>query len=169
MKQTTPKRRDLLRRLHNHYRVVFIDDETMEEAASFRLTMGRLYVYLSSIFVGVVLITVCILLLSPLKYYIPGYGSSATHNTLVKMKQEVDSLSDLVAAQQKYEDNLRNVISGNFKGIKDTALLDKKLMLDAQVNATVPQVSAIKPQAIKEVQQENKKNQEEQQNNTPAQ
>ena len=169
MKPTTPKRSDLLRKLNNQYRVVFIDDESMEEAASFKLTMGRLYVYLSTMFVAIVLITVCILLLSPLKYYIPGYGNNATHNSLVKMKQQVDSLNDLVAAQEKFEDNLRNVISGNFKGIKDTALLDKKLMLDAQVNATVPQVSAIKPQAIKEVQQENKRKQQEEENQQQGQ
>jgi len=110
--------------LNNHYRIVFINDDTLQEVISFRLTMKKLYVLFSTLFVIVVTLTTCVLLLTPLKYYIPGYGNRDTHLQVVKLKRNVDSLGDLVAAQQSYELNLRKLINGDYNGKPDTTKLD---------------------------------------------
>lgn len=116
----------VLSRVRKQYRIVFINDESLEEVASFRLTIQKLYVLFSTLFVVIVALTICVLLLTPLKYYIPGYGSNKTHMQVIRMKQKVDSLSDLVSAQQKYEENIRKVINGSYNGKPDTTMLNIK-------------------------------------------
>lgn len=157
MKKPIGKRRDIFKRLNTHYRVVFIDDESLEELASFRLTMRKLYILLSSVFVMVVLITVFVLLVTPLKYYIPGYGNNNTHKQVIRLKQNVDSLMDVVTAQQKYEDNIRDVINGKTNVKLDTNRLDMTKVKQEAINSMLPAAEVLKKDAIEGVKQDNKK------------
>lgn len=153
MSKQQSARQGVLRRLNSHYRLVFIDDESLEEVASFRLTLRKLYVLFSVVFVVVVTITVCLLLVTPLKYYIPGYGNNKTNIQMLRMKKNVDSLSDLVAAQQAYEANIRNVINGKYDGTVDTTKLDMNLVRK-EAMTIFPKNEEIKKQAIEEVKKE---------------
>jgi hypothetical protein len=124
MNKNKNQRADAIGKVNDHYRIVFINDDTLQEVISFRLTMKKLYVLFSTLFVIVVTLTTCMLLLTPLKYYIPGYGNRDTHLQAVKLKRNVDSLGDLIAAQQAYELNLRKLINGDYNGKTDTTRLD---------------------------------------------
>ncbi|HYD21149.1 MAG TPA: hypothetical protein VEB40_06730 [Flavipsychrobacter sp.] len=143
----------LLKKLNSHYRLVFIDDESLEEVASFRLTLRKLYVLFSVVFVVVVTLTVCLLLVTPLKYYIPGYGNNKANVQMLRLKGSVDSLSDLVAAQQEYEENIRNVISGKYDGKPDTTKLDMN-QVRKEAMSIFPKNEEIKKKAIEEVKKE---------------
>ena len=149
-------RSGILKKLNINYRVVFIDNESLQEVASFMLTMRKLYILLSTLFVVIVTLTVCVLLLTPLKYYVPGYGNDKTHLQVIKLKRNMDSLSDLVAAQQAYEANLRNIVSGNYNGHLDTTMLDMNLVKKEEMSI-FPQTDEIKKKAIEDVNTENKK------------
>ena len=149
-------RSGILKKLNINYRVVFIDDESLQEVASFRLTMRKLYILLSTLFVVIVTLTVCVLLLTPLKYYVPGYGSDKTHMQVIRLKRNMDSLSDLVQAQQVYEENIRKVVAGNYDGSPDTAKLDMNKVRKEDMSI-FPQSDEIKKQAIEEVKQDNRK------------
>jgi len=100
--------------------------------------MRKLYVLFSTIFVIIVVLTTTILLVTPLKYYIPGYGSNKTHMQIVRLKRNVDSLSDLMASQQAYENNLRKVISGSYTGHLDTTKLDVNKVNKEAINSIFP-------------------------------
>lgn len=143
-------RSGILKKLNINYRVVFIDDESLQEVASFKLTMRKLYILLSTLFVVIVTATVCVLLLTPLKYYVPGYGSNKTHMQMVRLKRNMDSLSDLVLAQQVYEDNLRKIANGEYDGVKDTTKLDMNMVRKEDMS-TFPQTEEIKQKAMEEV------------------
>lgn len=153
MSKQQSARQGMLRKLNSQYRLVFIDDESLEEVASFRLTLRKLYVLFSVVFVVVVTITVCLLLITPLKYYIPGYGNNRTNIQMLRMKKNVDSLSDLVAAQQQYETNIRNVIGGKYDGNVDTTKLDMNLVRK-EAMTIFPKNEEIKKQALEEVKKE---------------
>src|SRR5690606_1154435 len=116
----------------------------------------KLYILLSSMFVLVAVLTVCILLLTPLKYYIPGYGSGKMRSDVIRLKQNVDSLSDLLSAQQHYQENLRNVITGNVDELRDTTRLDLKKTTEDEMKTMLP-LKIIKKEAIEEVKKENRK------------
>ncbi|MBZ0099943.1 MAG: hypothetical protein K8F30_12710 [Taibaiella sp.] len=154
MEEKPKRKRDLLKRLNDNYRVVFIDDESLEEVASFKLTMRKLYILLSTMFVLVAVVTVAIMVLTPVKYYIPGYAGGKTRLEVVKLKQNVDSLSDLVAAQEKYQENLRNVIAGNMKP-PDTTMLDLKKTHREEMNSLLPASGELMKQAARSVKKDN--------------
>lgn len=128
MSRKRRKQDGIYNRLQTQYRIVFINDESLEEVATFRLTIRKLYVLFSTLFVVIVGLTICVLLLTPLKYYIPGYGSNKTHMQVIRLKENVDSLSDLVSAQQSYEANIRKVINGSYNGKSDTTKLSDKVI-----------------------------------------
>ena len=151
------KRPTLFKRLNAPYRVVFIDDESLEEVATFSLTKSRMYMLFSTLFVLTVTITVIILLFTPLKYYIPGYGNNKTHIEVIKLKRNVDSLSDLVTAQQAAAMNIRKVIAGDYTGPKDTTMLDMDKVKKEDMNSILPRPEVIKQQAIQSVTRDQKK------------
>jgi len=151
------KRPTLFKRLNAPYRVVFIDDESLEEVATFSLTKSTMYILFSTLFVLTVTITVIILLFTPLKYYIPGYGNNKTHREVVKLRQEVDSLADMVDAQREYAINIKKVIVGDFKGPRDTALLDMDKVNREAMTSILPAPEVIKQQALQSVKKEQRK------------
>ncbi len=161
MEESTPKSKDFLKRLNNNYRVVFIDDESLEEVASYKLTMRKLYILICTLFVLVAIITLSLVMFTPVKYYIPGYAGGKNRLEMVRLKQNVDSLSDLVAAQEQYQANLRNIITGNVKSPRDTTMLDLKKTRQEEMNSLLPASQEIMKQAAKSVKKdkdlENKK------------
>ena len=54
--------------------MVIMNDDTFEEVIKFRLTRISVYIAMSTIFLLLVGLTVALLVLTPLKFYIPGYG-----------------------------------------------------------------------------------------------
>lgn len=144
------KRPTLFKRINAPYRVVFIDDESLEEVATFSLTKSRIYVVFSTLFVLIVIITVAILLFTPLKYYIPGYGSGQTHRQVIILKKTVDSLSDMVSTQHMYMENIRNVLMGDYNGPLDTTMLDLDKVKRDQINSILPDPKLIRKQALEE-------------------
>lgn len=157
-KRTLSKRPTLFKRLNAPYRVVFIDDESLEEVATFNLTKSRMYMLFSTLFVLTVTITIIILLFTPLKYYIPGYGNNKTHIEVVDLKNTVDSLSDLIVAQHDYAENIKKVINGDYNGTKDTTMLDLKKVNKEAMKSILPAPEVIKQQAIQSVVKEQRKN-----------
>jgi len=145
------KRRHIFKRINTHYRLVFIDDTSLQEVASFRLTMRKLYILFSSIFVFVIVVTVCILLMTPLKYYIPGYAGGSNRREVMELKRTVDSLTDLAAAQEEFENNLKNVIAGDVKTKRDTTMLDMKKVNQEAMKNLVPMNEEIKKGALQPV------------------
>ncbi|HQE12433.1 MAG TPA: hypothetical protein PLQ78_06775 [Flavipsychrobacter sp.] len=129
------------------YTLKIIDENSMEEVVSVGLTRGRIYTFLSTLFVVSVILTVLILVVTPLKYYIPGYGSNKTHLQAISLKKEIDSLQRLVAYQQDYTDNIKAIINGNFKGVKDTTRLDMKKVNTEDMNSILPNSNEIKKDA----------------------
>src|SRR5207248_958537 len=103
------------------------------------------YTLFSTLFVVTILITVCILLFTPLRYYIPGYGSNLERRQVIQLKQQVDSIGDLVGAQQRQAENIRRIINGDDKGMRDTSMLRPDLIREDAMGSFLP-----KPEDIKE-------------------
>ncbi len=148
-KKAALKRPRLFKRLKDPYRMVLINDQTMEEVAVFRLTKRSVYILFSTLFVVAILITVSILLFTPLKYYIPGYGDNKTRMQVIRLKQTVDSLTDMVAAEQKQMNDIRMVMMGDFKGLEDTALLRPEQLKRDAPKSVLPGAEEIKKDALR--------------------
>jgi hypothetical protein len=113
-----------LRRLRNRYRLVIMNDDTYEEVATFKLTRLSVYIALSSVFVVLVGLTVALIVFTPLKYYIPGYGDQAERRQMINMKIRADSLEQQIRYKEAYWENVKKVLSGEVPDKMDTSTLD---------------------------------------------
>ena len=112
-----------LKRLRNRYRLVVMNDDTYEEVVTFKLSRLTVYVVLSSIFVILVTLTVALIVWTPLKQYVPGYGSQSARKELQVLKYRTDSLEQSLLYKDQYLNNLKKVIGGNVNDKLDTTLL----------------------------------------------
>jgi hypothetical protein len=112
-----------LQRLRNRYRLVVMNEDTYEEVVTFRLSRRSVYVAMSTLFVLLVGLTVALIVFTPLKYYIPGYGSANAGREYRQLKYLTDSLEKQVKYQARYIDNIKNLASGNTDVVLDTTQL----------------------------------------------
>jgi len=114
------------KRLRNRYRLVVMNDDTYEEVVTFKLSRLSVYIALSTIFVSLVGLTVALLVLTPLKYYIPGLGNGTRQNRieLQVLKIRTDSLEQAIRYKDHYLDNIKKVLTGDASQSRDTSSID---------------------------------------------
>src|SRR5918999_2284362 len=113
-----------LKRLRNRYRLVVMNDDTYEEVVTFKLSRLSVYVALSTIFVLLTGLTVALIVFTPLRLYIPGYGDVNATKELRELKLRADSLEQAVMFKDQYLNNIKNVLEGNITVNLDTTALD---------------------------------------------
>ena len=108
------------KRLRNRYRLVVMNDDTYEEVVTFKLSRLSVYIFLSSIFVVLIGLTVALIVFTPLKYYIPGYDDLKIGREYRQLKYRTDSLEQQVGYQARYIDGLKKVLKGDITVNLDT-------------------------------------------------
>lgn len=112
-----------LKRLRNRYRLVVMNDDTYEEVVTFKLSRLSVYVALSTIFVLLTGLTVALIVFTPMKMYIPGYGDVSNTRELRDLKMRTDSLEQAMRYKDQYMDNIKKILEGSLSVKKDTTLL----------------------------------------------
>src|ERR1700685_70140 len=112
-----------LKRLQNRYRLVVMNDDTYEEVVTFKLSRLSVYTVLCTIFVLLTGLTVALIVFTPLKLYIPGYGDVSNTKDLRELKIRTDSLEQEVRYRDQYLEGIRSVMRGNTTGKLDTTTL----------------------------------------------
>ncbi len=102
-----------LKRLQNRYRLVVMNDDTYEEVVTFKLSRMSVYITLCTLFVLLTSLTVALIVFTPLRLYIPGYGDINATKELRELKMKSDSLEQAVKYKEQYLNNVRNVLMGN--------------------------------------------------------
>lgn len=115
-----PKRK-IYRKLSNKYRLVVMNDETFEERASLKLSPLNVFVFLGTIIITFIILTIYVIAFTGLREYIPGYTDVTVRKKAVENFNKTDSLSRQIAAQNLFISNLQHIISGN---------IDKELLVD---------------------------------------
>jgi hypothetical protein len=113
-----------LKRLRNRYRLVIMNDDTYEEVVTFKLSRLSVYVLLSTIFVVLTGLTVALIVFTPLKLYIPGYGDINTSKELRELKMRTDSLEQSMQQKDLYLNSLKSVLQGNTTVKLDTTSIN---------------------------------------------
>lgn len=112
-----------LKRLQNRYRLVVMNDDTYEEVVTFKLSRLSVYITLSTIFVLLTGLTVALIVFTPLRLYIPGYGDINATRELRELKIRTDSLEQAVKFKDQYLDNIKSVLQGDASVKPDTTAL----------------------------------------------
>ncbi|MFM2225222.1 MAG: hypothetical protein RJA07_1424 [Bacteroidota bacterium] len=111
-------KRSFWQQLKNKYRLVIMNDKTYQELASLRLSRLNIFIALSTLSVSLIIITVMLIIATPLKEYIPGYGDVSSRNEIIQLRLKTDSLEQLSAATDLYLKNINRIIDGNMDGSK---------------------------------------------------
>lgn len=117
-------RNTTFRRLRNRYRLVVMNDDSYEEVVTFKLSRLSVYIGLSTIFVLLTSLTVALIVFTPLKLYIPGYGSANATRELRQLKIRTDSLEQAMEYKDKYLQSIKGVLQGDATVKLDTTALN---------------------------------------------
>ena len=115
-----------IKRLQNRYRLVVMNDDTFEEVITFRLSRISVYISMSIIFILLVGLTVALIVFTPLKYYIPGYGNMESKTELQLLKIKTDSLEQGIRYKEQYINDVKKTLEGNTPSNRDTVAIQIK-------------------------------------------
>ncbi len=112
MNDQKKKENGFLSKLHHKYRLVIMNNDTLEEKLSIKLT--RFNVFLISGTIGLLLIvgTIYLIAFTPLREYIPGYADFNTRQVLRDLSLRADSLEKDLRQKDLFIMNIRNIVEG---------------------------------------------------------
>jgi len=99
------------KRTSNTYRLVILNDDTYDEVIAFRLSRTSVYIGFSVSFILLVGLTIALIAFTPLKYYIPGYGTKESQTALQLLKIRTDSLEQTLHYKEQYLEGLKKVLT----------------------------------------------------------
>jgi hypothetical protein len=112
------------KRTSNTYRLVVMNDDTYDEVLAFRLSRKSVYIGFSISFILLVGLTIALIAFTPLKYYIPGYGTKESRTALQLLKIRTDSLEQSIHYKEQYLEGIKKVLSeGNPKQLDTLPLV----------------------------------------------
>jgi hypothetical protein len=112
------------KRTSNTYRLVVMNDDTFDEVVAFRLSRKSVYIGFSITFIILVGMTIALIAFTPLKYYIPGYGTKESRTALQLLKIRTDSLEQSIHYKEQYLEGIKKVLSeGNPKQLDTLPLV----------------------------------------------
>jgi len=93
-----------------------MNDDTYDEVLAFRLSRRSVYLGVSITFILLVGMTIALIAFTPLRYYIPGYGTKESRTALQLLKIRTDSLEQSIHCKEQYLEGIKKVLSdGNPK------------------------------------------------------
>ena len=94
------------------HRMVIVDDVTLKEKFSFRLTFANVFVSVGLTAILLVGVTTVIIAFTPLREYIPGYTSQKMVDQTYANAMAVDSLEHVVECQEALIADIQAVLLG---------------------------------------------------------
>ncbi|MCC7466481.1 MAG: hypothetical protein IT261_09440, partial [Saprospiraceae bacterium] len=111
--------RSLMEKLRDKYRLVIMNDDTFEEVTSLKLTPLAVYVAVSSLIVGTAILVTMLIIWTPLKRYIPGYGDFTRDSEIAQLTSKVSDLENEIEAHRLYNENFRKLLTGDVQGMTE--------------------------------------------------
>lgn len=116
------KRKQIARILKSKFRFVVMNDQSLEEKFSLRLTPMNIIVVGGSAALMLITLTLYLIAFTPIREYIPGYADVNMRRNLIKMTLKTDSLMQKLNADEKYLSNMLDILNER----ADTTLPKKK-------------------------------------------
>ena len=119
---------------HTFYRLVVLNNDTFEEVGSYKLSLMNLYVLVSSLLVGFTILVLSLVVFTPLKRLIPGYGGMGSQRDMFDLVDRVDSLERVLTAQQTYATNVRKLLTADVEKESDVVKEKVTAVVDSNIN-----------------------------------
>ena len=105
------RRKKIVKNLRSKFRLVVMNDQTLEEKFALRLTPMNIIVFGGTFALSLITLTLYLIAFTPLREYIPGYTDVNIRRNLLTVSLKADSLDNQMNAQNKYLANLLNVLN----------------------------------------------------------
>jgi murein DD-endopeptidase MepM/ murein hydrolase activator NlpD len=106
------KRKSFMNRLRNKYRLVIMNDETLAERLTFRLSRLNVFVVLGTLTIILIILTSILIAFTPLREYIPGYTNIGLQKKLYELQIKTDSIEKGLEKKDLFIQNMKDVMNG---------------------------------------------------------
>ena len=97
------------------YRVVIMNESTLEEVNTFRLNRLNVFVYSGLFAILMITLTTLVIIYSPLKQYILGFSEADLRKQIVDLTFQTDSLQQRIVSNDAYFGSLQKVLTGDIE------------------------------------------------------
>lgn len=103
------------KRVRFKYKLSFINENTLEEVWSFRLSLFSAFVTLTVYAISLITITALIIIMTPIRNYLPGYLDVEVRKEIMENALRSDSLERMIQIQDLYLRNVTQIMSGEIE------------------------------------------------------
>lgn len=107
------KNKKILQKYKQKYRFVVLNEDTLQEKSSFRLTRLNVLFLISLIVVVLMGVFYLAIAYTPLKEYIPGYADFNTRELVTEHILKTDSVERVIDKELRYNENIINILKGD--------------------------------------------------------
>ncbi len=115
MAESKQKRKKIGRNLRNKFRLVVMNDETLEERFAIRLSPMNVIVFFGTIMLALIFITLYLIAFTPLREYIPGYADVNMRRNMVMLSLKADSMEKQMHAENLFLNTFNKVMQDSIK------------------------------------------------------
>lgn len=101
--------------LRSKYRLVILNDSTFGEKISLRLSPLGLITGIFAITIVMTTLVISLVAFTPLREYIPGYGTVAERKQILDLSQKADSMEQTLESRAAYMQSILNVLNEKFE------------------------------------------------------
>ncbi|MCC6816512.1 MAG: M23 family metallopeptidase [Saprospiraceae bacterium] len=111
------------KQLQEHLSKTFLfqlrNEETFEEIASYKLTLLNIYILLCTVLFVSGLLTLLLIISTPLKNLVPGYGDISYSGDYQALSKRIQNIEQQLIEKETYISSLKRILTGNPETIKD--------------------------------------------------
>ena len=132
-------KKKLQTKLLHKYRLVVLNEDTFEERFAVKLTRLNVFSLSSLAAIILIILTTLLIVLTPLREYIPGYSSAALQKQALNLSYKTDSLIKAINMNDLYIKSIKSALSGEVSSVvinKDSIF--KAAQADTDVFELIP-------------------------------
>ena len=97
--------------LTKNYKLVVFRSEDFREVRSFNLTIGNIYILISTVLLLLSIAIVSLMAFTPIKKLIPGYGDIKANEEFVKLLDGIDEIDRVISSQETYLSGFQTMLT----------------------------------------------------------
>ncbi|MDR0798964.1 MAG: M23 family metallopeptidase [Dysgonamonadaceae bacterium] len=110
-----PQQHSFWKKMRFKYKLIFLNENTLEEVFSLRLSRLSVFWLLSAFAVVLVSLTAIVIINTPIRNYLPGYLDAEIREEMVQNALRTDSIEQVLHSQTAYLDNVNSILRGDNK------------------------------------------------------
>ncbi len=113
MENEKKRGRKFIEKSRENYRLIVMNNETFEEVGSYQLSPLNIYMAICGVIAIVAFLVFLLIVATPIKRYIPGYGNIQEHKEALRLTAELNAIKEDLSAQEAYTENIRKILVGD--------------------------------------------------------